>query len=332
MGGTVRAIARIVVLVASALAWIGTAPVEARECGDADNNGSITVTDGVRVLRAAAGLPAVCAEQVCDLNLDGRITVTDGVLALRRAAQLPTDVTCGEAQAAQLAATAEQLLNIGIAALPGGAARAAQTTLCADGGSFSVEADRIDFFDCRENGFVSNGTFFLSDGPSGDVLASTEGFSELDLATGETLTISGTLSFLFEDTDTLVNGTLTIVSNQLGTFDETLDNVVLDFNGDPTSGTLRLDVVSGQGGLARVRSLDITFFGTLVTVADIVFTDGSTQGVFVDDGAGVCTPCVTDDDCNEPLLCFSCDSECTGSVFRCSVPVDFVLECDDGFF
>ena len=68
----------------------------AQLCGDADANGSVTVTDGVQVLRAAAGLSSTCTEQPedCDIDGSGGITVTDGVNVLRKAAGLPVTDAC----------------------------------------------------------------------------------------------------------------------------------------------------------------------------------------------------------------------------------------------
>jgi hypothetical protein len=63
-------------------------------CGDANNDGDISVSDGVSALRAAAELPSTCPLAVCDVNADGRITVTDGVNILRNAAGLPNVDKC----------------------------------------------------------------------------------------------------------------------------------------------------------------------------------------------------------------------------------------------
>lgn len=66
-----------------------------RLCGDADANGVVTVSDGVNVLRAAAGLASTCADPApCDVNGDGAVTVTDGVNVLRAAAGLPVNFQC----------------------------------------------------------------------------------------------------------------------------------------------------------------------------------------------------------------------------------------------
>lgn len=63
-------------------------------CGDANGSGTVTVTDGVQTLRAAAGLSNSCTPARCDVNGSGMITVTDGVLVLRGAAGLPLGGTC----------------------------------------------------------------------------------------------------------------------------------------------------------------------------------------------------------------------------------------------
>jgi putative iron-regulated protein len=73
---------------------VGTAtPATAQLCGDADGSGSITVTDGVNVLRAAAGL-GTCDLARCDVDGSGSVTVTDGVNVLRGAAGLGNPTGC----------------------------------------------------------------------------------------------------------------------------------------------------------------------------------------------------------------------------------------------
>jgi uncharacterized delta-60 repeat protein len=65
-----------------------------RACADADGDGGMTVTDGVQVLRAAAGLPSTCRLDVCDVDGSGEISSTDGVRTLRAAAGLSADLRC----------------------------------------------------------------------------------------------------------------------------------------------------------------------------------------------------------------------------------------------
>lgn len=70
---------------------IPTAPA----CGDPDGSGSVTVSDGVNVLRAAAGLSSTCgAAAACDVDGSGAMTVTDGVNVLRAAAGLSAGLAC----------------------------------------------------------------------------------------------------------------------------------------------------------------------------------------------------------------------------------------------
>lgn len=71
-------------------------------CGDADANGSATVTDGVLVLRAVAGLGSPCTTARCDVDGDGRIGVTDGVQVLRFAAGLPASLLCASDNARRM--------------------------------------------------------------------------------------------------------------------------------------------------------------------------------------------------------------------------------------
>jgi hypothetical protein len=64
-------------------------------CGDADGSGSISVSDGVNVLRAAAGIDDACdTPAACDVDGSGAITVSDGVNVLRAAAGLSADLSC----------------------------------------------------------------------------------------------------------------------------------------------------------------------------------------------------------------------------------------------
>lgn len=77
-------------------------------CGhtDGDSRAAVSVTDGVQMLRAAAGLSSTCELRdgtdvyymaSCDMNGDGRMTVSDGVNGLRAAAGLPVEGQCPHA-------------------------------------------------------------------------------------------------------------------------------------------------------------------------------------------------------------------------------------------
>ena len=84
-----RAVWRHAVALA-ALVWVCAWPIGAAAtvCGDANGDGSVTVSDGVQALRAAAGLSSTCTISRCDVDGSGTITVTDGVSILRQAAGL----------------------------------------------------------------------------------------------------------------------------------------------------------------------------------------------------------------------------------------------------
>ena len=72
----------------AALALALAAPAHGQLCGDPDGNGHMTLTDGVVILGAAAGLATACTAETCDMDGNGGITLTDGVAALRGAAGL----------------------------------------------------------------------------------------------------------------------------------------------------------------------------------------------------------------------------------------------------
>lgn len=66
-------------------------------CGDADGSGAVSVSDGVNVLRAAAGIADACETgAACDVDGSGAVTVSDGVNVLRAAAGLSTTLSCPE--------------------------------------------------------------------------------------------------------------------------------------------------------------------------------------------------------------------------------------------
>ncbi len=81
--------------VTSVRAWTVTVGASgASICGDADGSGTVTVTDGVQALRAAAALPSLCAPSRCDVDGSGTVSVTDGVNVLRAAAGLSFPSAC----------------------------------------------------------------------------------------------------------------------------------------------------------------------------------------------------------------------------------------------
>jgi glucose/arabinose dehydrogenase len=69
--------------VAFTLALVLTTSAAAQVCGDADGDGTVTDTDGVHALRAAAGLPTRCPLTACDVDRDGTVSAADARAVLR---------------------------------------------------------------------------------------------------------------------------------------------------------------------------------------------------------------------------------------------------------
>ena len=141
-----RHIAIAAAVLAFAVAW--TSPATAETCGDADGSGSVTVTDGVQVLRSAAGLSSTCSAHAssCDVDGSGTATVTAGVNVLRKAAGLGITENCpgggdGTADVAQVTDVMVPFLTLGLKEVPNvgsagaAAAEPAATENCEDGGS-----------------------------------------------------------------------------------------------------------------------------------------------------------------------------------------------------
>jgi hypothetical protein len=144
----------------------------AETCGDADDSGTITVTDGVRVLRAAAGLDE-CAANLCDVDGSGSVSVTDGVNVLRAAAGLAVDLRCTvlNAQERQVFGALQKsnqvtrILGVGVdAALDAGDASAAGTAPCPNGGTIDQSGGVVGYADCRVKDTVCSGTATMSGG------------------------------------------------------------------------------------------------------------------------------------------------------------------------
>lgn len=134
--------------VALTLGALLAADAGAAVCGDADGNGNVTVSDGVQVLRSAAGLSSTCAAQPgsCDIDGSGTVTVSDGVNVLRKAAGLTVAENCpdqgdGAADLAQITDVLVPFLSLALREVPNvsiastTAAHPAGTEDCEDGGS-----------------------------------------------------------------------------------------------------------------------------------------------------------------------------------------------------
>jgi hypothetical protein len=127
---------------------VGVSGAFAQTCGDADGSGSVTVTDGVQVLRSAAGLSSGCSERTnsCDVDGSGSVTITDGVNVLRKAAGVSITESCpggggdGTADVAQVTDVLLPFLTFGLREVPSvsdasAAVQPADTQDCEDGGT-----------------------------------------------------------------------------------------------------------------------------------------------------------------------------------------------------
>ncbi len=64
------------------------------DCGDANNDTSVTATDALFALNAAVGARS-CLESLCDVTNDGRVTATDALALLQFAVGSIANVFCG---------------------------------------------------------------------------------------------------------------------------------------------------------------------------------------------------------------------------------------------
>jgi hypothetical protein len=120
---------RMLGVVVAGVVLLVSAEAAAQQCGDADQSGTVTVTDGVRALRRAGGLPPGCDPRRCDLDGSGVVTLTDGVNVLRLAAGLAVSaLSCPTPDLSEFADEVESAdgtdadLDVGVAPLPGQAA------------------------------------------------------------------------------------------------------------------------------------------------------------------------------------------------------------------
>lgn len=152
---------RLVVVTMVLMSAMSASGVFAEVCGDADDSGAITVTDGVQTLRAAAGLGSGCTVARCDVDASNAISVTDGVNVLRAAAGLAVTLTCPGVGPACTAATASVTLSVpepigaatlelaypNVVTLPGSGDAAADRVTVAQPGALFGDGSPKDFDD-----------------------------------------------------------------------------------------------------------------------------------------------------------------------------------------
>lgn len=310
------------------LTLAGADPATAASCGDANRSGSVSVTDGVLILRSAAELDSLCPRERCDMNVDGDVSVTDGVLALRVAAELDKGVACSAAQVGTIFGQVQKIGGLGGLASPAGRARAAGgTTIECPGGGFIQDSEAsLEYFDCVSGDFVTNGILEF------EVISDTEvnvyfDTSDFVISTEEVNGTFGFLTFTFGDIPTL-NGILTHQSSIVGEYTDTFSNVQLDENFFAVSGRVDTVITDGQGFFTNVAGITSTLYSPTLARVFVGYTDGD-YDLFTF-GDGLCEPCSSSCS-NGSLVCVSCVGQCSNTTARCGIDFD-ALECSDGIF
>lgn len=281
-------------LVAAVVLFTATATVAAETCGDPDASGSVTVTDGVQTLRAAAGLSSSCTNATCDIDGNGTITVTDGVNVLRLAAGLSVTLGCpGGGVDAQVQNLLQSSLPIfgnltKIGTSSSASAADTQTEPCdnADGSAtITSNPTEIDFVfrNCDSGGLKADGSLILTSNALGFNITFT------DLSTGESDFLNGTVSQATNGQTIFTSGSFTLADSKFGSFGITFDQLVLDPNTLLfVGGALEFDVQSGQlGAISRVA---LAFDPSNVAFVEVDLADGEMLPFNYDVASGVLTP------------------------------------------
>lgn len=275
--------ALVTMVFALALVAGGAAPATAQVCGDADGSGTVSVSDGVQTLRAAAGLQSTCTAAACDVDGSGAVTVTDGVSVLRKAAGLAITENCSGA-AGQPATVLGELQPLFKYGLPFATGTPVASCANAPDGEIDVETDETGttttFFACEVDDVSLYGDVTVA------ATTLTFGFLEADTAGDEDFIADydGELSLGGGSGGRMLSGTVDVTTESAGSFTMTLANVVVA-TGVLTSGTATVDLTESDIADAYTR-LDITFDGS--GSADVVATqaNGGTQSFRLDIATG----------------------------------------------
>ncbi len=232
----------------------------AQTCGDANDDDTVSVTDGVQALRAAASLSSSCGEG-CDVDGSGSISVTDGVNILRKAAGLSFTAACQfTAEETNEVVTPTTGIFDAIGKIPGiGGAEAAGTTECENDGTVNVDQNNaqaiVAFENCEIGGIILDGTVARVTLANGELL----GFDALTITrikTGRSLTYTGQLAVNTSDLGKRLSGSLTVESEERGSFTLRFTRVLI-VSGSPRDGSLLIDLADADGG--TIDSILITF-------------------------------------------------------------------------
>lgn len=259
----------------------------AQVCGDADGSGTVSVSDGVQTLRAAAGLATTCTTAVCDVDGSGAVTVTDGVSVLRKAAGLLIAENCGgsSAQPDTVLGELQPLLRYGFAHATG-----APVSSCANApdGEIDVETDTdgttTSFFSCRVNDVELNGDVTV-----GDTTLSLSFFEADTVGDGDFIAdYDGDLTLGGASGGRVLNGTIDITTESADTLTMTVANLVVA-NGVLTSGGATVDFAAS--GLADAfQRMDFAFDGSGIATVTATQANGGTATYRLDIATGNLVP------------------------------------------
>jgi hypothetical protein len=237
-------------------------PAAAQLCGDANDNGTITVTDGVQALRAAADLSSTC-EDGCDVDGSGSITVSDGVNVLRKAAGLTINETC-EFTGQEANGVVNPSLSIfdALTKVPG--VGAASALLAAGDCDNDGTVERVDnrtasaatFTNCQIGGTILEGTIsraLLGQG----VVIGFDAFQITRTKTGKSLTFNGQLGVTSENAGKRLAGNVSITRSEGGSFTVQFQRILLAGDGSVIQGQLIYDLTKATGG--KIAAIQITF-------------------------------------------------------------------------
>jgi hypothetical protein len=286
------------------------AGVAAQVCGDADGSGTVTVTDGVQVLRSAAGLSTTCSATPanCDVDGSGSATVSDGVNVLRKAAGIAITEACpsgGSSDVQEVTDAVLPFLTLGLNEVPnvslssaGATVRPAATENCEDGGTRTTDQSgvtvTVTFAACKVSepglgSFQLDGVIEVSLG-----LSSTVEFelNITDLGNSRLVDFDGTI----QGTPRLgggfvVNGGPIAVRESEGgpeVFRLTFDDLTVDGDGTLVSGSVEAEDTSDSFDL-KTAEVEVEDSSTTATVR-VVRDDDSEEQFLLNLETGELTP------------------------------------------
>lgn len=300
----------VLALVCAGMWGLGAASgASAQVCGDADGNGAVNVTDGVQVLRAAAGLTSTCTQNPNNCNVDGTgdISVTDGVNVLRKAASLTITENCpgggGDDDVREITDRVVPFLKLGLDSIPNlsPAAAPADVEDCEDGGTRDTQENgneiRVQFNACKVSepglgAFQLDGFIELTIGiPNSSVEFE---LNVTDLASGRLVDFDGTLTgrTRFPSSGFVLDGGPLAVRDSEGgpvVFTLTFDDLAVSGDGDIESGSVQAEDTSDSFDL-KTAEIEVEDGNHTAAELRVVRDDDSEQLFIINLETGDITP------------------------------------------